>query len=113
MQHPTISSKIVEVFQTELAGCLKKWEIDLSSGDLLAYEQSASELMISIYNKMSEIVLKDAAKAIISDYKVPAGGQVTKASARFRINTGAEIELESLYLKRTAQGYEGSRNIML
>jgi hypothetical protein len=113
MQHPTISSKIVEVFQTELAGCLKKWEIDLSSGDLLAYEQSASELMISIYNKMSKIVLKDAAKAIISDYKVPARSQVTKASARFRINTGAEIEVESLYLKRTPQGFEGSRNIMI
>jgi hypothetical protein len=110
---PTISSKIVGIFQTQLANSLPEWLKHLTDGRLDTYEAAAAAMQQRVYNEMSQELLSEVALQVKGAYKCRGGSCVVERKASFRLRTGAPVVVPSLYFKRVAKDHRGSRNLMI
>jgi hypothetical protein len=113
MLPPTISSKIVEIFETALMRSLPEWLKHLSDGRLDLYENAAEAMQQQVYNEMSQELLSEAALQVKQKCQQDGISCVEERKACFRLRTGATVVVPSLYLKRVAADHRGCRNLMI
>jgi len=109
----TMISKIVEIFQNRIENCLPMFERLLAEGDLILYENELQRMLIDVNNEVSYALLASCSLSFMEQYKAQDGSCTEIRTAGFRLSTGYRVQLPSLYLKRSPEGYQGNRNLLL
>jgi hypothetical protein len=111
----------IKILKTEFENQLKTEELIslLLSGRLYEFEQILHQLLIDLYNKISEELIKwiSLTPTFVTAQKNKASEKGLKKldfrKAQIQLRTGKKINYDSLYAKSAPTDYEGSRHLSL
>lgn len=116
MTHRATVAKIEEKFRTELLLRIEEWQEMLKKGDLKGFESSLYRTLLMIYNYTCELLLSDTAEALKGQLsrqaKAEGARHVEERTVKFRVATGHEVTVASMYIKEASQGHQGTRHTL-
>ena len=98
---------------------LKKWKQLLIEGDFLSFEQCLYEMIMTLYDKISELIILyiSRQKSFLKRQRELAEKKGLKKlqlrPCTLYLRTGSQIKINSYYAKKCSKDYEGSRHLAL
>lgn len=109
-------TKIEEKFRTEFLTQIESYQALLEQGDLRGFESSLQSCLLGLYNYTCELLLREAALALIAPLsrqaKAEGAGPIQERMVRFRIATGHQVRVPSMYVKTMPKGHQDSRHTL-
>lgn len=95
----------------------KKWFAKLLSGDLYELEQELHQWLLSLYDQICEVLLKEFSKSKTFEKvqrnlaKKKGMKKLTMRSVELQLRTGSKVKYDSFYAKKVSKDYQGSRHL--
>jgi hypothetical protein len=112
----TTGSKIQEFFESQVLSQLENWTRQLSSGDLLGFENSLGDQLQQLHNHVCDELLPQAAGQVSDRLcgraKAQGCRKIVHRPLRVKVSTGHFVEVASPYVKQPCEGYDGERHLL-
>lgn len=116
MNHSTIETKLVNIFETGLLSSVEELLSLAKEGKLADFEHKLRDLGNELLSATAQVVLSAAAQEIEPFLRLSAAkeglGKLEKRPLVIRIFTGQKVSIPNLYAKKVRRNYKGKRHLL-
>lgn len=116
MNHSTIETKLVKLFERDLLSSVESLLSLAQEGKLADFEHRLRDIGNTILTEIAEVILRTAAENIAPSLRASASklglGKLTKRPLIIRIFTGQKVSIPNLYAKKVRRNYKGKRHLL-
>jgi hypothetical protein len=116
MTQSAIEAKVSNLLDNHLLSEIMNLVAQAKSGALKGFEERLREISNTFTTEVAEVLLTAAVEAAEPELRVEASvsgfGKLAKRTLTFRIFTGQQVSVPSLYARKVRRGYTGPRHLL-